>query len=62
MVEVPSDYGPLGAKGVGEPPVTATAAAIGNAIADAAGVRLTALPMTPPMILAALANGVREGN
>jgi CO/xanthine dehydrogenase Mo-binding subunit len=54
MVEVQSDYGPFGAKGVGEPPVTSTAAAIGNAIKDAAGVRLTDLPMTPPRILEAL--------
>jgi CO/xanthine dehydrogenase Mo-binding subunit len=54
IVEVPSDHGPFGAKGVGEPSVTPTAAAVGNAIADATGVRLTDLPMTPPRILAAL--------
>jgi CO/xanthine dehydrogenase Mo-binding subunit len=57
LVEVPSDYGPFGAKGVGEPPVTPTPGAIGNAIADAIGVRLTDLPMTPPRVLAGLANG-----
>jgi CO/xanthine dehydrogenase Mo-binding subunit len=56
MVEVPSDYGPLGAKGVGEPPVTSTAGAIGNAIADAIGVRLADMPMTPPRVLAALSS------
>jgi len=54
LVEVPSDYGPFGAKGVGEPPVTSTAGAIGNAICDAVGVRLTALPMTAPQVMAAL--------
>ena len=54
LVEVPSDHGPLGAKGVGEPPVTATAGAINNAITDAIGVRLTDMPMTPPRVLAAL--------
>jgi CO/xanthine dehydrogenase Mo-binding subunit len=54
LVEVPSDYGPFGAKGVGEPPVTSTAAAIANAIRDAVGVRLTALPMTAPRVKATL--------
>ena len=54
IVEVPSDHGPYGARGVGEPPVIATAAAVANAVADAAGVRLTTLPMTPPRVLAAL--------
>ena len=54
IVEVPADLGPMGARGVGEPPVIPTAAAIGNAIADATSVRLTRLPMTPPCILAAL--------
>ena len=57
LVEVPSQIGPHGAKGVGEPPVTATAGAIGNAIADAIGVRAAELPMTPPRVLAALAKG-----
>lgn len=33
--------------GVGEPPVIPTAAAIGNAVFDATGVRLRRLPMTP---------------
>lgn len=51
LVEVPSDRGPYGARGVGEPPVIATAAAVANAIADATGRRLTQLPMTPPRVL-----------
>ncbi|HVS12306.1 MAG TPA: xanthine dehydrogenase family protein molybdopterin-binding subunit [Thermoanaerobaculia bacterium] len=54
LVEVPSDAGPFGARGVGEPPVIATAAAIANAIADATRARLTELPMSPPRVLAAL--------
>ena len=52
LVEVPSENGPFGARGVGEPPVVPTAAAIANAIADATGVRLTDLPMTAPYVLA----------
>lgn len=54
LVEVPSDHGPFGARGVGEPPVVPTAAAIANAIADACGARPAELPMTPPTVLAAL--------
>jgi CO/xanthine dehydrogenase Mo-binding subunit len=46
LLEVPSRSGPFGVRGVGEPPVIPGAAAIGNAIRDAAGVRLTAIPMT----------------
>ncbi|MCX7622910.1 MAG: xanthine dehydrogenase family protein molybdopterin-binding subunit [Thermomicrobium sp.] len=54
LVEVPSPIGPFGAKGVGEPPVVPTAAAIANAIADALGVRITELPITPERVRAAL--------
>ena len=54
LVEVPSDHGPFGARGVGEPPVVPTAAAVANAIADACGARPTELPMTPPRVLEAL--------
>jgi CO/xanthine dehydrogenase Mo-binding subunit len=54
MIEIPSDNGPFGAKGVGEPPVTPTAAAIANAIADATGARMTQLPMTAPRVLQAI--------
>jgi CO/xanthine dehydrogenase Mo-binding subunit len=54
IVEVPAPDGPFGAKGVGEPPVIAVAAAIANAIADAVGVRLRELPMTPERVWAAL--------
>jgi CO/xanthine dehydrogenase Mo-binding subunit len=54
IVEIPSEHGPFGVRGVGEPPVIATAAAIANAIADATGAHPTDLPMTPPRILQAL--------
>jgi CO/xanthine dehydrogenase Mo-binding subunit len=54
IVEVPSPEGPLGARGVGEPPVVPGAATIASAIADATGVHLTELPMTPERVLAAL--------
>ena len=57
IIEVPSPLGPRGARGVGEPPVIPTAAAIANAIADATQVRLYQLPMTAPRVLAAMSNG-----
>ena len=44
----------LGVKGVGEPPIIPTAAAIANAIANAIGVRITDLPITPMKVLRAL--------
>jgi xanthine dehydrogenase YagR molybdenum-binding subunit len=44
----------LGAKGVGEPPIVPTAAAIANAIYDAIGVHLTDSPITRDKILKAL--------
>jgi len=60
LVEVPSERGPYGAKGVGEPPVVPVAAAIGNAIADATGARVDRLPMTPDVVVAAVAGGTRS--
>ena len=45
----------LGAKGLGEPPIIPTAAAVANAVANAIGVRLRHAPMTPPRVLEALA-------
>ena len=54
IVEVPSVSGPYGARGVGEPPVIPTVAAIANAVAHATGARLTQTPMTPPRVLEAL--------
>ncbi|MGZ8323315.1 MAG: xanthine dehydrogenase family protein molybdopterin-binding subunit [Hyphomicrobium sp.] len=54
LVEVPHPDGPFGAKGIGEGPTTGIAAAIANAVADAIGVRIADLPITPEKILRAL--------
>ncbi len=54
MVEVPNPRHPFGARGVGEVPIVPPMAAVANAIADAIGVRLRDLPMSPPRVLAAL--------
>jgi xanthine dehydrogenase YagR molybdenum-binding subunit len=44
-----------GVIGLGEPPVISPLAAIGNAIANAIGVRVPRAPFTPDRVLAALA-------
>src|SRR5438034_217489 len=46
--------GPFGAKGVGETATFCVSPAIGNAIEDACGVRLTSLPLTPEAVFRAL--------
>jgi xanthine dehydrogenase YagR molybdenum-binding subunit len=45
-----------GVIGIGEPPTISTAAAVGNAIFNAIGVRVPDAPFTPERVLAALAN------
>jgi CO/xanthine dehydrogenase Mo-binding subunit len=45
LVEVPSPVGPLGAKGVGEPPAIPGAAALANALARATGIRVRDVPI-----------------
>jgi CO/xanthine dehydrogenase Mo-binding subunit len=54
VVEDPHRSGPFGAKGVGETGILTTSPAIANALADATGVRLRSLPLTPERVLAAL--------
>lgn len=45
LLEIPSPFGPFGAKGVGEPPAVPGPAAVANAIQAACGVRLTEMPV-----------------
>ncbi|WP_425058283.1 hypothetical protein SCACP_29280 [Sporomusa carbonis] len=54
IVEESEQTGPFGAKGVGEPTLIPTAAAIANAVYNAIGVRFTELPITPERVLAKL--------
>ena len=53
MMDVPE----RGVLGLGEPPTIPTAAAIANAVANAIGVRVHSLPITPEKVLAALHEG-----
>jgi CO/xanthine dehydrogenase Mo-binding subunit len=54
FVGEPDRHLKLGVKGLGEPPVIPTPAAIGNAVAHALGVRLREAPYTPRRVLEAL--------
>ena len=54
IVEVPNPAHPYGVRGVVEVGIVPPMAALGNAIKDATGVRLTDLPMTPIKVLEAL--------
>ncbi|MEM7695761.1 MAG: molybdopterin cofactor-binding domain-containing protein [Pseudomonadota bacterium] len=54
IIEEPDPHGPYGAKGLGEHVLIPTAPAILNAIRDATGARLTAVPATPDRVLAAI--------
>ena len=54
LVENADGPGPHGSKGIGESGLMPTAPAIANAIAQAIGVRLTALPLTPERVWQAL--------
>lgn len=54
ILESRSGIGPFGAKGVGEPALTAVAPAIANAVADAIGVRVFEMPITPERVVRAL--------
>ena len=57
ILEIPNPGHPYGVRGVGETPIVPPLAAMSNAMSRAVGLRLHALPMSPPRILAALAKG-----
>lgn len=55
-------YDERGVIGIGEPPTVSPGAAISNAVANAIGVRVPSIPLTPDRVLAALAqNGAQKG-
>ena len=57
ILEIPNPNHPYGVRGVGETSIVPPLAAIGTAVSNAVGVRLTHIPMSPPRILKALKNG-----
>ena len=54
ILESKSGVGPFGAKGIGEPSITAAAPAVNNAIRDAVGVRVCHIPATPERVFHAM--------
>jgi len=54
LIEEGEDYGPYGAKSIGELCTVPVAPAIVNAVNDALGTKLSSLPLTPEKILAAI--------
>jgi CO/xanthine dehydrogenase Mo-binding subunit len=50
ILEIPSQSGPYGLRGVGEPPVIPVAATIANAVSAATGLRLAEIPITAEAI------------
>ena len=62
LVDIPDEHlTNLGSKGLGEPPIVPTAAAIVNAIRDATGAELHSLPVTREEMLRALAEARERG-
>jgi CO/xanthine dehydrogenase Mo-binding subunit len=51
LLESGQGLGPFGAKGLGEPSMTPTIAAVANAVSDAVGARVTELPITAERVL-----------
>lgn len=60
ILEIPNPNHPYGVRGVGETSIVPPLAAIGNAVSNAVGVRMTHVPMSPPRILKAI-DGVSKG-
>ncbi len=52
IVEHPNELGPYGSKGIGEPPIIPAAPAIRNAVWDALGIKMNAIPLTARSVLA----------
>ena len=53
-VEVPSENGPFGVKGIGEPVIVPTLAALQGAVHDATGAWVNDLPITPERLFYAI--------
>ena len=54
LIENPQSDGPYGARGIGELTMIGVPAAIGNAIADATGVEINDLPLSPENVCLAI--------
>lgn len=62
LVETHDPFGPFGAKAVAEVPIDAMAPAIANAVADALGIRITEIPLTPERVLKAIKEATKDAD
>ena len=62
LLEYPEPFAPFGAKGIGESSLTPTAPAIANAVADAIGLPIRRLPLTPEVVLEAIDRGPSQAS
>jgi CO/xanthine dehydrogenase Mo-binding subunit len=60
FVETPHDKGPLGARGVAEHPMISVPPAIANALFNATGKRVMALPLSPERVFLALSEDPKK--
>ncbi|MFP6815426.1 MAG: xanthine dehydrogenase family protein molybdopterin-binding subunit [Pseudomonadales bacterium] len=60
ILEIPNPNHPYGIRGVGETSIVPPLAAIGNAVSNAVGVRMSHVPMSPPRILKAIKNKLAD--
>ncbi|WP_255666470.1 molybdopterin cofactor-binding domain-containing protein [Haladaptatus sp. DYF46] len=60
ILEIPSETGPFGTKGIGEMSATPPIPAIVNAINDAIDIRITEIPVTPEVVLTELEKKQKE--
>ena len=61
LIENRDGPGPYGAKGMGESGIVSVAPAVGNALCNATGVRIRALPLTPERVWRALRDHQGDG-
>ena len=54
IIEKPDDFGPFGARGMGEASLSASAPALLNAVYNAIGIRFNSTPLTPDRVLGAI--------
>ncbi len=57
IVETSDPFGPFGAKAIAEIPIDGMAPAVANAVADALGMRIREIPLTPERVLRAITRG-----
>ena len=54
IVETSDPFGPFGVKAIAEIPIDGMAPAVANAVADALGIRIRQIPLTPERVLGAI--------